>query len=661
MATDPMLGPDYKYSINKFTGNGAQTSWNLNFSGGYIRREHVKAYTQAADGQITELSFTWSGPNTIVISPPVAMGVRLYVYRDTPKSGPLVDFTDGAIINEYDLDMLARQTVFAAAEMVDRFDEAVEAVGSVDEKLAAANAQLGLIQDEADKLEAEVASIREDIANAPNLVTNRAIRDGSNIIPASFRTNLQLGPAALLGVGTGANTVAAGNDTRIVNAVSSAALALPSGSSMIGHLASPGITVTLADVADRALYATAYGCDPTGSEDASDKLQAAVNAAATKKLSVILPARLRLTKTITLPEGVTIVGPNTQSYVITVGTFDLFRVTGSNVGIHNLYIEDTYKSGGWDIVHDTGAGDTRVGLKMSNITTWGSYGFMKDTGTGQTVDVITDKVRLRAHRGPGVELRRSMAYLRLHDLTVDFNGSGATGFTGVFLSGAGLSSDAGGGIISATHVLGASSNTANRAFVVEDYKALWVTGDTTCDSVGGTGWHFKRAQKIIMDIPVIGLCGGTAILMEDSETIIINCPLIFGRKGLDTSPANGIEWKNCARVTISGGKLLDINGHGLFKNGGQAGAVNITSVMCINTSGASLYAPASGGATRASDCIFIAYGSEPVVDGDFDYLLNTMFNGGNVESFGPKGRRWVKTYVSETAPEGAQLNDLWVW
>jgi len=146
MATDPMLDPDYKYSINKFTGNGAQTSWNLNFSGGYIRREHVKAYTQAADGQITELSFTWSGPNTIVISPPVAMGVRLYVYRDTPKSGPLVDFTDGAIINEYDLDMLARQTVFATAEMVDRFaDVAVQSEATTlvaqDALLRAADAQ----------------------------------------------------------------------------------------------------------------------------------------------------------------------------------------------------------------------------------------------------------------------------------------------------------------------------------------------------------------------------------------------------------------------------------------------------------------------------------------------------------------------------------------
>ncbi|ADD21674.1 tail fiber protein [Caulobacter phage Cd1] len=131
MATDPMLDPDYKYSINKFTGNGSKTSWDLNFSGGYIRREHVKAYTEAADGQITELSFTWSGPNTIVITPPVANGLRLFVYRDTPKNGPLVDFTDGAIINEYDLDMLARQTVFATAEMVDRFaDVAIQADGA---------------------------------------------------------------------------------------------------------------------------------------------------------------------------------------------------------------------------------------------------------------------------------------------------------------------------------------------------------------------------------------------------------------------------------------------------------------------------------------------------------------------------------------------------
>ncbi|UCR90893.1 tail fiber protein [Brevundimonas phage AA] len=247
MATDPMLDPDYKYSINKFTGNGAQTSWNLNFSGGYIRREHVKAYTQAADGQITELSFTWSGPNTIVITPPVAMGVRLYVYRDTPKSGPLVDFTDGAIINEYDLDMLARQTVFATAEMVDRFadvavqseattavaQEALLRAADAQNKVALANstsaaallAAQGAVSTAAaaeTKANAAVATANSarDTANAASGKADTAIATANS---ASGKADSALSTAATAaGQSSAALTTAQGSNAKADNAVARA-------------------------------------------------------------------------------------------------------------------------------------------------------------------------------------------------------------------------------------------------------------------------------------------------------------------------------------------------------------------------------------------------------------------------------------------------------
>jgi hypothetical protein len=125
---DPMLDPDEKFSINKFPGNGSTVTWNLNFSGGYIRREHVKAYRQTASGVQTEVTLVWTGPNTVTVTPAVPSGSTLVVYRDTPKSEPLTNFSDGAIINEANLDLLAKQSIFVAAEMVDRFaDVALEA------------------------------------------------------------------------------------------------------------------------------------------------------------------------------------------------------------------------------------------------------------------------------------------------------------------------------------------------------------------------------------------------------------------------------------------------------------------------------------------------------------------------------------------------------
>lgn len=110
------------YSINRFAGDGSTTSFELNFAGGYILREHVKATTIHDDtGVEAEVSLLWLGQNTVSVTPPVAVGYTLKVYRDTPKSGPVVDFTDGAIINEPNLDTLAKQAIFVAAEVVDSF------------------------------------------------------------------------------------------------------------------------------------------------------------------------------------------------------------------------------------------------------------------------------------------------------------------------------------------------------------------------------------------------------------------------------------------------------------------------------------------------------------------------------------------------------------
>lgn len=120
MADDPMITDPEVYSINTFPGDGIQTVWELNFAGGFISRDHIKAYTTTADGTITVASFTWTGPATIEVTPAVAVGTSLTVYRDTPKAGPVVDFSDGSIINEANLDKLAKQSVFTSAEVVDR-------------------------------------------------------------------------------------------------------------------------------------------------------------------------------------------------------------------------------------------------------------------------------------------------------------------------------------------------------------------------------------------------------------------------------------------------------------------------------------------------------------------------------------------------------------
>lgn len=134
-----LANPEYRYSINTFPGNGSQVNWEINFAGGYIDRNHVKAIIEDADGNTVVPVLSWSGSYTVTVTPAVHFGSTLYVYRDTPKDNPLADFVDEAVINEQTLDRNARQAVFIAAESLDASYEAlVEAATKADEAAASA-------------------------------------------------------------------------------------------------------------------------------------------------------------------------------------------------------------------------------------------------------------------------------------------------------------------------------------------------------------------------------------------------------------------------------------------------------------------------------------------------------------------------------------------
>lgn len=118
------------FAVNRFTANGTQTQWGFNFSGGYISQDHIKVRVTSPAGEVTVPGYTWVGPNTIQITPAVTNGYLLEIYRDTPKELPLVDYTDGAIVNEKNLDKTAQQSVFAVAEIYDRLVDAETLVGT---------------------------------------------------------------------------------------------------------------------------------------------------------------------------------------------------------------------------------------------------------------------------------------------------------------------------------------------------------------------------------------------------------------------------------------------------------------------------------------------------------------------------------------------------
>jgi tRNA threonylcarbamoyladenosine modification (KEOPS) complex Cgi121 subunit len=121
--------PNYRYSINHFPGDGERTLWDINFAGGFIKRDHVKAVVTTPNDIKTSVEIIWLSDATIQITPPVPFRHILTVYRETPKNTPIANFHDGAVVNEQNLDDNAKQAVFIAAEAIDRGEGALNELG----------------------------------------------------------------------------------------------------------------------------------------------------------------------------------------------------------------------------------------------------------------------------------------------------------------------------------------------------------------------------------------------------------------------------------------------------------------------------------------------------------------------------------------------------
>lgn len=110
------------YSQTHYLADGSTTLWDFYFDGGYLDKDHVKAYKRSAAGVRTELSVTLTSFVTdfrIRIKPAVASGDTLVIFRDTPNGIPLVDWKSKAVITREDLAISAAQALFVAAETAD--------------------------------------------------------------------------------------------------------------------------------------------------------------------------------------------------------------------------------------------------------------------------------------------------------------------------------------------------------------------------------------------------------------------------------------------------------------------------------------------------------------------------------------------------------------
>ena len=103
--------PTY-YAQVSYTGNGSTTNYAITFP--FIDSTHVKAYI---NGTITS-AFTISS-STLIFTTAPANGATIRIERQTPIDARLINFTDGSVLTEADLDASADQNFYVAQEITD--------------------------------------------------------------------------------------------------------------------------------------------------------------------------------------------------------------------------------------------------------------------------------------------------------------------------------------------------------------------------------------------------------------------------------------------------------------------------------------------------------------------------------------------------------------
>lgn len=107
------------YSYVTYTGTGSLTNFTFPFQ--YLDKNNISV---TVDGN--PVSFTWLNDSTITVSPAPAVDTKVIIGRQTEKSTLLVDFNDGSVLTEKDLDTANRQVFFMTQESLDNSAQSLE-------------------------------------------------------------------------------------------------------------------------------------------------------------------------------------------------------------------------------------------------------------------------------------------------------------------------------------------------------------------------------------------------------------------------------------------------------------------------------------------------------------------------------------------------------
>ena len=265
----PITDPGYRYATEKYPGDGVTVDFEFNFAGGYLDKTHVRVFTRDqyyVDTEIPYSQLVFTGPNQIKIPTPVPSNETLIIRRDTPKDMPVLDYVDGAILNEKNLNTTTDQSVFASAEMVDLFADLLDAFHGVDQNVVDS---LGYAQNALSVANQAVTYANQAIASAQsaNDKSDTAIATANSAL-STAQAAVSTANAAVATANAAAASAAAAESsaadalTQASNAATSAANAQDAASAAAASAADAENTVTLIyNAAKKMEIATYTGLD----------------------------------------------------------------------------------------------------------------------------------------------------------------------------------------------------------------------------------------------------------------------------------------------------------------------------------------------------------------------------------------------------------------
>ena len=263
------------YSYVQYTGNGSTTNYVFSFP--YLESSHIKV---RVNGVIT--SFTFLNSSTVTISPAPASGAVIDIRRETPKDNPPVDFTDGSVLLEADLDLLAKFNLYTAQESADGVADSI-----TKDTLGVWDAQSRRIKGVADPINANDAvnktwaetSMSSQLAQATTQASNAAASATAAAASASTATT-QASTATTKASEASASATAAASSATSASGSASTATTKASEASSSASAAATSASNAATSATNAAASATSAASNATNAATSASNALSSANSAA---------------------------------------------------------------------------------------------------------------------------------------------------------------------------------------------------------------------------------------------------------------------------------------------------------------------------------------------------------------------------------------------